>query len=217
MRTVLMLVVAAYLCGSIPFALLIGLARGVDVRKAGSGNVGATNVGRVLGRRWGVLCFVLDVLKGFIPVLAGGVVLGYAGNVKLSPTEAWIWLSLGVAAVVGHVFPVWLGFKGGKGVATSLGVLLGYWPILTLPGLGAAVVWVAFALALRYVSLASIAAAVVLPVLVVIHSHFTAPRLGDRVPFLVVCSALALLVVLRHRTNISRLMAGTESKIGRKH
>lgn len=208
-------VAGAYLCGSIPFALLIGLARGVDVRQVGSGNVGATNVGRALGRKWGVLCFILDVLKGLLPVLIGGLMLGYANRLDLPPDEAWRWLALGAAAVLGHVFPVWLKFKGGKGVATGLGVLLGFWPILTLPGVGSALLWVTLVLTLRYVSLASMAGAVALPLFAFIHAQFTAPRPMDRVPFFVVGAALALLVVLRHRANISRLIAGTEHRIGK--
>lgn len=208
-------VAGAYLCGSIPFALLIGLARGVDVRQVGSGNVGATNVGRALGRKWGVLCFILDVLKGLLPVLIGGMTLGYANRLDLPPEEAWRWLALGAAAVLGHVFPIWLKFKGGKGVATGLGVLLGFWPILTLPGVGSAILWVTLVLTLRYVSLASMAGAVALPIFAFIHAQLTAPQPMDRVPFFVVGAALALLVVVRHRANISRLIAGTEHRIGK--
>lgn len=209
-------VVGSYFSGSVPFALLIGLAHGVDIRKVGSGNVGTTNVGRALGRKWGVLCLILDVMKGLLPVLVGGLVLGYANRRDLPAEEAWRWMAIGAAAVVGHVFPIWLKFKGGKGVATSLGVLLGFWPILTLPGVGVAVVWVIVVKLSKYVSLASVMAAVSLPLFAWVHAVTTAARPWDRLPFIVVGAALALLVVVRHRTNITRLMAGTENRVGAK-
>src|SRR5690349_4488530 len=103
-------VAIGYLSGSIPFGLLLGLWRGVDIRKAGSGNIGATNLGRVLGRKWGILCFVLDVLKGAVPVAAAGGAMGVLGRGDLPAGQAWGWLAVAVAAVLGHVFPVWLGF-----------------------------------------------------------------------------------------------------------
>lgn len=209
-------VVVAYLCGSIPFGLLIGFARGVDVRQAGSGNLGTTNVGRVLGRKWGILCFALDVLKGLLPVLAAGLALGYVGAARLQPQEAWRWLAVATAAVLGHVFPVWLAFKGGKGVATGLGVMLGFWPVLTLPGLAAAATWVIVVKLSRYVSLASMAAAVSLPIYLLIMAPLTGLVADSRPPFLLVTSFMALLVILRHRSNIARLLAGTENKVGKK-
>ena len=209
-------VLIAYVCGSIPFGLIIGLARGVDIRKHGSGNLGTTNVGRVLGKKWGILCFVLDVLKGFGPVLGAGLALGFAGRNDLATADAWRWLAVAVAAVVGHIFPVWLAFKGGKGVATGLGVLLAFWPLLTLPGVAAFVTWIVVVKIWRYVSLASIAGAVSLPIYFVIVSIFTKPPTGTLVAFLSVSVLLALLVVVRHRSNIARLRAGTESKIGMK-
>ena len=117
-------VLLAYLCGSIPMGLCIGFSRGMDIRTQGSRNIGATNCGRVLGRPWGVLCFILDVLKGLGPVLGAGLVLGYAGRSDLGSSEAWQWLCIAAAAVLGHVFPVWLKFQGGKGVATSVGMMI---------------------------------------------------------------------------------------------
>ncbi len=209
-------VLLSYLVGSIPFGLLLGLMRGVDIRKAGSGNVGATNAGRVLGRPWGVACFALDVGKGFAPVLTAGVMLGWAGQVDLASGDAWRWLAVAAAAVVGHVFPVWLAFKGGKGVATSLGVLLGFWPTLTLPGLVALATWVLVVLLTRYVSLASVAASLVLPVALLIISLARGLDLASLLPLLCVTTLLAALVVFRHRSNLVRLRQGTESKIGAK-
>ena len=206
-------VLAGYVCGSIPFGLLIGLARGIDIRTRGSGNVGATNCGRVLGRRWGAVCFVLDVSKGLAPVVAAGVVLGFAGRARLSAPEAFSWLAVGAASVLGHVFPLWLGFKGGKGVATGLGVLLGVWPLLTIAALGAVLTWLLLAGLLRFVSLASIVAALALPLYVVATCWVRDRALGEAWPFLLVTCALSALVVLRHRGNIGRLLEGTEPRI----
>ncbi len=211
-------VALAYVCGSIPFGLLIGLARGVDLRKVGSGNIGATNAGRVLGRKVGIACFVLDLLKGMLPVLFAGMWFGLVGE-KMSlikVTEIWWWLAVAVAAVIGHVAPVWLGFKGGKGVATSLGVLLGFWPFLALPALGAGLTWVIVVKMSKYVSLASIAAAVGLPVYVAIIAVVEEWGVQRTGPLLMTTTAIGLLVVLRHRANIGRLWNGTESKIGAK-
>lgn len=206
--------VIAYLAGSVPFGLLIGLARGVDIRVHGSGNVGATNLGRVLGRWWGVLCFMLDVLKGLLPVLLGGLALGYVGDATLPVSAAWRWLALGVAAVVGHVFPVWLKFRGGKGVATGLGVVLGFFPVLTVAGIVAAAVWGVTVRTTRYVSVASVSAASSLPVAMLAWVFATGYGRAAWLPFTVVTASLAGLVVWRHRTNLARLKAGTEPKIG---
>lgn len=209
-------IVAGYIAGSVPFGLLIGLARGVDVRKSGSGNLGTTNVGRVLGRKWGILCFVLDVLKGALPVVGAGVALGYLGRDPLPHLDAWKWLAVAAAAVLGHVFPVWLKFRGGKGVATSLGVLLGFWPVLTLPGIAAAATWIVVVLLWRYVSLASIAAAISLLIYLIAFGLLRGSTMENLSPFLIVATFLVLLVIVRHRSNIGRLLAGTENKIGKK-
>lgn len=199
---------AAYLAGSIPFGLLIGLSRGIDVREHGSGNVGATNVGRTLGKKWGILCFALDVLKGLLPVLLYGV----AHPGQHGAVAALQWLAIAAAAVLGHVFPVWLGFKGGKGVATGLGVLLGVWPVLTVPGLATGVLWFAIAKATGYVSLASVAAAAALPVMAAVSAMVFGRTLGEGAVFVGVTAVLAGLVVWRHRGNIAKLRAGTEAR-----
>lgn len=220
--------VGAYLVGSIPFGLLIGRARGVDIRAAGSGNLGATNVGRVLGRGWGVTCFALDVAKGLVPVaLFGGLghpaiatALGEApaatGAAQTGATAtavaALAWVSVAAAAVAGHVFPLYLGFRGGKGVATGLGVLLGVWPVLTLAGLAAAVLWLGLMLTKGYVSLASIAAAVALPVLTIASGAALGLRPSGITVYAAVTALLAALVLWRHRDNIARLRAGTEPR-----
>ncbi len=210
---------AAYLCGSVPFGLLVGRARGLDIRAHGSGNIGATNVGRVLGRRWGILVFVLDVLKGLLPTTAFGLLLRHwAGEAAArQPGEFLAWLTVGVACVLGHTFPVFLGFRGGKAVATSLGVALGIWPYFTLPALAAGAVWVGATLLTRYVSVGSITAAGVFPVLFGIMATVRAEQWGSRRqlwPMYVFAVAVAGLIVLRHRSNLARLWRGTEPRIG---
>jgi glycerol-3-phosphate acyltransferase PlsY len=208
--------VGSYLVGSVPFGLLIGLTRGVDIRAVGSGNVGATNAGRVLGRSWGILCFALDVCKGLAPTLGYGIYAGLSGVEPSSETGGALaalgWMAVASAAVFGHVFPVWLLFKGGKGVATGLGVLLGFWPVLTLPGLATAAVWIVTAKRTGYVSLASIAAAGSLPPLALISGLYWQRQPGEIVVYVGVSVVLALLIALRHRDNLSRLRAGTEPK-----
>ena len=208
----LLWLIFAYLCGSVPFGLLMGKAKGVDVRHAGSGNVGATNVGRVLGRPWGFLCFGLDVFKGLLPVLSGGLVLGLAGKSQLESIDAWRWLALSLAAMLGHIFPVWLWFRGGKGVATGLGVMLGMWPWLTVPAVGALAIWLVMVKLFGYIGLASVVAALALPMLVFSVSLMSDRGIATVVPFMIVTSAMAMLVVLRHRSNLMRMWAGTEPK-----
>ena len=208
----LLLPLAAYAIGSTPFGVLIARSRGVDLRKVGSGNVGATNCGRVLGRKWGYLCFFLDVSKGLGPVLlAGWLVRPDAG--PPGPSQQAAWLLTGCGAIGGHVFSFWLKFRGGKGVATALGVVLGVWPYFTCAGLIALGVWIAVTLASRYVSLGSIAAAgVFLPAFALLNWPPT-----DLWPMGVFAASMIALIVVRHRTNIARLLKGTENKIGAKH
>ncbi|HSW44476.1 MAG TPA: glycerol-3-phosphate 1-O-acyltransferase PlsY [Phycisphaerae bacterium] len=212
------IVVAAYLCGAIPFGLLVGLTRGVDVRTRGSNNIGATNVGRVLGWPWGLLAFTLDLLKGFAPVwLAGRYLAAQAGHGPLSAGDFLAWMAVAFAAILGHVFPVYLRFKGGKGVATSLGVLLGIWPYFTLPGLVAFVFWIVVTGLTRYVSVGSIVAAGSFPFLFAAAVHWARGRWGsaDQLwPMYLFSIVLAALVIYRHRSNLKRLLAGTESRIG---
>jgi glycerol-3-phosphate acyltransferase PlsY len=163
----------------------------------------------VLGKPYGIACFLMDVLKGALPVAIAGQFIDHS-----TVTGQWQWLAVSAACVLGHVFPVWLKFKGGKGVATGFGVLLGFWPTLTLPALAAIVVWIICVLIWRYISLASIVGAMVLPVfLVLISKFYQHQNVVDVLPFLIVSCLLCLLVILRHRTNISRLLAGTESKV----
>jgi len=187
----IMFVIAAYLLGSIPTGLLLARAFGVDIRSAGSGNIGATNVYRTLGRKVGVMTLVGDCLKGLVPVLAAKY-FGVSGG--------WIAM-VGLAAFLGHVYTVFLGFKGGKGVATALGVFLGVSPATVLAAL------VIFSLVLwkwRYVSLASITAAAAMPVLIA--------RAGQESFIILMSLVIAAIVIFKHRGNIERLKAGTENK-----
>jgi len=217
----LLLIAGAYLVGSIPFGVLIARSQGVDIRQHGSKNIGATNVGRVLGRRFGLTCFALDACKGALPVVAAGFVADVIGRsaVDLSHTQMWLWLTVAIAAVAGHMFSIFLRFAGGKGVATAAGALLGMWPLLTIPVLAALVVWIVVVKIWRYVALASMCAAVSVPIAVPIVAMLgsdPSEEVAARVPLLIVTLALAVLVILRHRSNIARLMRGEEPKIGAK-
>ncbi len=213
-----LLAMGGYLLGSIPFGLLIGRLRGVDVRRQGSGNIGSTNVGRVLGRPWGYLCFLLDVGKGLVPVLwVGHYLHARAGEGALSSADQWVWLAVGGATIVGHMCSIYLRFRGGKGVATSLGVVLGVWPYFTLTGLFAFAIWLAVWGLSRYVSLASIAAALSFPVgFLLLIWRMPAWHAEELEPLVVFSCAMAILVVIRHRSNIQRLLRGTEDRGGKR-
>jgi glycerol-3-phosphate acyltransferase PlsY len=187
----LLLLCLSYLLGSIPTGLLLAKAFGVDIRATGSGNIGATNVYRSAGRTLGVLTLAGDCLKGLIPVLAARY---------LGLSEVWV-AGAGLAAFLGHVYTVFLGFKGGKGVATALGVFLGISP----QAVGVALlIFVLVLLTWRYVSLGSITAAVAMPMLVALFQRREVP-----VALTVVVAAL---VVYKHKENIRRLRDGTENR-----
>ncbi|MFU8780274.1 MAG: glycerol-3-phosphate 1-O-acyltransferase PlsY [Kiritimatiellia bacterium] len=191
----------SYLLGSIPFGLLIAKSRGIDIRAVGSGNIGATNVMREVGKSWGIITLILDALKGLIAAIVLPTLAGYAG-------PDWLPLACGFTAILGHSFPLYLKFKGGKGVATSAGVLIGVAPAAF--GVGIGVFAVLFAL-FRYVSLGSIAAAIVVPV-----ASFLFERLKVEPDYFTtyVLVVLGVIVIWRHRANIRRLLAGTENRIG---
>jgi len=209
-------IVAAYLLGSVPFGVIIARAHGKDLRSIGSGNIGATNVSRALGRRWAYLCFLLDVLKGLVPMLVT-MPLATALSTQLYAERIvvlWLWLVVGCAAILGHIFPIYLKFKGGKGVATSFGVALGLWPYYTICAAFAVVIWAVVVLIWRYVSLASIAASVAFPLVLVLAIVLTPGwTFANLWPLLIAAGAILLMVIVRHRRNIKRLIAGTESKI----
>ena len=211
-QQVALLVPAAYLLGSVPFGLIVGRAKGVDPRKAGSGNIGATNVGRLLGKKFFAIVFVLDLLKGLLPMLAAAYVL--RGEAPDRRTYL-LWLAVGFAAIFGHMFSVFLGFKGGKGVATSTGVLLGLWPYYTIPGLIGAGVWIVTFKLWRYVSLSSILGSVGFAIAYVcLGLALRWDVFGAQLPLLVFAFLMAGLIVYKHRSNIARLRAGTELRAG---
>lgn len=193
MTATLLILLFSYLIGAIPFGLLFSRAAGKDVRLEGSGNIGATNVNRVLGKKLGILTLLCDVAKGFLPVFAASILLPVGDN-----WELFIALS-GLATVLGHMFPVYLGFKGGKGVATALGVFLFFspWSILI-----ALLVFVAVVGISGFVSAGSLAAAGLIPFCIWFLS-------GSPSTFLV-AAVIAVLIWTKHRSNISRLLKGEE-------
>jgi glycerol-3-phosphate acyltransferase PlsY len=212
-RNLLILIAVAYLVGSIPFGLLVGWMKGVDVRTVGSGNIGASNVGRLLGRKFFFIVMFLDLLKSLLPMLAASWLT--AGAVP-SPRLYVLILLVGFAAICGHMFSVFLKFKGGKGVATSTGVLLGLWPFYTLPGLVTIGVFIALFFATRFISVGSLGAAVTFPIAYLafalgMHWH----PFGGQSPLLVFAVVISALVIYKHRSNIARLRAGTENRMGR--
>jgi glycerol-3-phosphate acyltransferase PlsY len=177
----------------------------VDIRQRGSGNIGATNVLRVLGKRWGYLVFFLDALKGFIAVR---VAFGLAVMAPLLTRHEIVGIIGGLACILGHTFPIWLRFRGGKGVATSAGVLLGLMPIAVL---SVFMIWLLLFQISRFVSVASIVAAAALPLFVALYLHLdiiTGPAL---LPFSIL---IAGVVIWRHRSNMRRLLHGTEERFG---
>lgn len=198
-------VTAAFLIGGIPFGYLAGRMRGLDLRREGSGNIGATNAIRVLGKAWGIPVFILDVLKAVVPLL---VVKAWASvDAGLFPWgQEFATITVSMAAVLGHNYCPYLGFKGGKGMATSAGVLLALMPRSCLVCVA---VWAVLFLTTRYVSVASLGAAAVLPVATWwaypgMHGYFSLALL------------LSVLAFWRHRSNIARLRAGTENRFERK-
>ena len=208
MITFAVLLVGSYLLGSIPFGYLAGRLVAIDIRQAGSGNVGATNVVRVLGKGYGYPVFALDVLKGFAAVKIA--MLMAPGRPPEWNSPQMFGILAAVSSVLGHLYPPWLKFKGGKGVATSAGALLALTPVATLIGVA---IWIIVFWLTRYVSLASITAAIVLPIVILVVSS----RDQNKGKLLVYASAcVAVVVIWRHRSNVSRLMRGTEPRFTRK-
>jgi acyl-phosphate glycerol 3-phosphate acyltransferase len=200
-----LLLLAAYLIGGIPFGYLIARTRGVDLFQVGSGNIGATNVGRILGKRFGILVFGLDFAKGALPAAAG---LWLAGAVDVGLGSESLGVGAGLAAILGHLFPVYLRFRGGKGVATGAGVVTVLLPVAALLGL---LVWVGVVSAVRYVSAASLAAAVTLCLVRLLTTP--APFAPESLALTLFCFAAAGLVIVRHRANIRRLLDGSENRL----
>lgn len=198
----------SYLLGSIPAGYLAGRIAGIDIRHAGSGNIGATNVTRVLGKRYGYPVFVVDFLKGLMAVSIS-IFIEKRVQPVLVPTEL-LGIVAAISCVIGHSFPVWLSFKGGKGVATSMGALFGLVPFVALIGVA---VWVITFEMTRYVSVASMTAALAVPISILILMPLKQTG-GAVLLYFSIC--LAALVIFRHRSNLSRLVRGTEPRFKRK-
>ena len=233
----------AFLLGSIPFGLYIARSRGINIREHGSGNIGATNVLRVVGKGSGLLCFVLDILKGALPVLLAINLLGIEGKSPLGQYDflesirtvypvdqqtfiQFIHVLTGLFAVLGHNFSPWAGFKGGKGIATSAGVFLALAPIATLILI---LVWVILTFSTRYVAVGSVGAAIALPLIIFWGSNHHKVDDNDpdslslweagtyNKPLLIFAIVAGALAVFKHRTNLVRLANGTEHRFGKKN
>lgn len=230
--------VFAFLLGSIPFGLFIAKTKGIDIRQHGSGNIGATNVYRVMGRKFGLTCLLLDALKGFLPVIIAVNLIPVEGRVPmlhLAFLSDWVMTSApdaftaqllhvitALAAVLGHNYSPWIGFKGGKGIATSAGVLIGLMPAAVLILL---IVFMITLFSTRYVAVASMVAAVCLPVVTHLGARYHEDQNGVSLweagtwnkPLFFFALTIAILAVWKHRSNIRRLCEGTESKFGSTH
>jgi glycerol-3-phosphate acyltransferase PlsY len=222
----------AFLLGSIPFGLLISKAKGINIREHGSGNIGATNVLRVVGKKYGITCLILDALKGFIPVAIATNLIqieSRAIQIPLGFLDSWalvlpasdamlgqtVQILTALAAVLGHNYSPWVGFKGGKGIATSAGVLLALMPFAVLL---LVVVFLVVFVTTRYVSLASIVAAAVLPIMTLWGSWHHG-RIQDGTwnkPLFIFTVIIGALAIWKHRSNIQRLRNGTENRFTRK-
>jgi acyl phosphate:glycerol-3-phosphate acyltransferase len=197
-----------YFLGSFPAGYFAGRLAGVDIRSVGSGNIGATNVLRTLGKRWGYPVFVIDALKGFASVRLAFILVKYWPSAQ--PYAEYLAILTAIMSVAGHMFPVWLGFKGGKGVATSAGGLFGLMPWV-VPCVF--LVWFIVFEITRYVSLASIVAAISLPIIAGLFAHW---KFIDTWALVCFSILIAALVLWRHRSNFSRLLKGTEQRFSRK-
>jgi glycerol-3-phosphate acyltransferase PlsY len=198
-------IVISYLVGSIPFGYVIAIAKGVDVRKEGSGNIGATNVGRVLGRKFGAIIFVLDLLKGFVVVLLVPI---FVSDIEFpAASDNLLVILCGLCVLLGHAFPVYLKFKGGKAVATSFGVFIWLAPIPVAIAFG---VWILTVIVSRYVSLGSMAGAIALMGGVI---GLGSSPFGSGKYLTALSIAVAILITIKHISNIKRIIAGTESRV----
>jgi len=198
-------IVISYLVGSIPFGYVIAIAKGVDVRKEGSGNIGATNVGRVLGRKFGAIIFVLDLLKGFVVVLLVPILVS---DIEFPATSDKLLVILcGLCVLLGHAFPVYLKFKGGKAVATSFGVFIWLAPIPVAIAFG---VWILTVIVSRYVSLGSMVGAIALMGGVI---GLGSSPFGSGTYLTALSIAVAILIIIKHISNIKRIIAGSESRV----
>ena len=224
--------VIAFLLGSIPFGLIIARLKGIDIRQHGSGNIGATNVLRVIGKQYGITCLFLDLLKGLVPTIIGVSLIRYGDNLHQMTissltsystalpaseqlTAQTLQVLTGLCAILGHNYSPWVGFKGGKGIATSAGVLLGLMPAAVVLLF---LVWLALFFLTRYVSVASMGAAAVLPLLTIYGSYYHG-KLADGTwnkPLFIFSLVIGILAIWKHRSNIRNLRNGTEHKFQKK-
>ena len=207
----LLTALGAYLLGSIPFGYLVAKAKGIDIRSVGSGNIGATNAMRVLGKPAGIFVLLMDAAKGYMACVLGAFISHWASDLDYFDDGFWVLLKrfmlvAGIFAVLGHNYTCWLKFKGGKGIATTAGVYLALAPWALLVAL---VVFILALLLTKYVSVGSIAAAIALPITVWVMTP-------NNLFLCLVTTALGFLAVWKHKGNIQRLMAGTENRLGKK-
>ena len=206
MLTYILALLVAYLLGSVPTGFLAAKSRGVDIRTLGSGNIGATNVFRFLGKPAGIFVLIVDALKGWIAVVVTApAIAAWTGAHLSAQSFEWLKICAGIAAVLGHNYTCWLHFKGGKGIATSAGVLIALVPWAFLIILG---VWIITAAVTGYVSLASICAAIALPFAAWLTTH--------SINMTVITTFMGALAIYKHRANIKRLLNGTENRFSRK-
>lgn len=228
----------AFLLGSIPFGLIIAKLKGIDIRAHGSGNIGATNVLRVVGKKYGITCLILDAIKGLVPTMIGLSLIRFMGadgqphqspmaidaltsyGTVLPAVDQWkaqaLQVVTGLFAILGHNFSPWVGFKGGKGIATSAGVLIALMPAAVVILI---LVWLIAFFVSRYVAIASIAAAAALPIVTIWGSWFHG-KIAEGTwnkPLFVFTIIISVLAIWKHRSNIERLRAGTEHRFERKN
>lgn len=214
MLNLLFIIILSYLVGSIPVSIIMTkIIKGVDVRDYGSGNAGGTNASRVLGKKYGVLVILLDALKGVIAVvLISRLYLGSFPFPNTTPFDDFTLVQIiaGIAAIVGHIWTIFAGFKGGKGIATGLGVLVSIVTIDLLVALG---IFLTVMFISKYISLASISAAISVPITMIVRENIFGveiPSYHTILPFVI---GIALLVIYTHRSNVERLLRGSENKI----
>ena len=208
-------IVLSYFAGSIPFGVLIAKFKGVNIRQKGSKNIGATNVGRVLGRKYGFICFFFDVLKGALPVFWIGHIAGTYGQPidAISTNSMLLWICIALASLLGHMYSFFLKFGGGKGVATTFGGMVAMWPLLTIPVLLAFFAWIISVKTSKMISLASLLASLVLFVDAAIIV-FMQSTIQHAWPMLAITGIITMMVFWKHRSNIVRIISGEEPKIG---
>jgi len=207
--------VLSYFAGSIPFGVLIAKTKGVNIREHGSKNIGATNVWRVLGKKYGLICFFLDVLKGALPVFAIGCYADLFGESinAMKTTSMLLWICIALAALFGHMYSPWLKFGGGKGVATTFGGMVALWPLLTVPVIIASLAWIITLKTSKMISLASLVSALALFGDTVVQV-FLESTIEHAWPPLAMTGFIGCMVFWKHRSNIGRIFRGEEPKVG---